>query len=89
MQLLRPAHGPGGIIIAQTCEKAEFDQLGRPGIDLGQIGKGLIDLPRAFDALRRHNFQGLLALEIDYLHPAYASDAHAVTDSLDYMRSIV
>jgi len=53
------------------------------------LGKGLIDLPRAFESLRRHGFQGLLALEIDYLHPAYASDAQAVSDSLAYMRGLL
>lgn len=53
------------------------------------LGRGLIDLPRAFDALRRANYQGLLALEIDYLHPAYTDDAQAVADSLDYLRSLL
>ena len=53
------------------------------------VGKGLIDIPRAFDALRKHNYTGLLALEIDYLHPAYESDERAIADSLDYMRSLL
>ena len=53
------------------------------------LGRGLIDFPRAFEALRRNAYQGLLALEIDYLHPGYASDSQAVSDSLIYMRSIL
>jgi sugar phosphate isomerase/epimerase len=53
------------------------------------LGRGLIDLPRAFDALRRAGYQGLLALEIDYLHPDYTNDAQAVAESLDYMRSLL
>ncbi|WP_341645532.1 sugar phosphate isomerase/epimerase family protein [Thauera sp. SDU_THAU2] len=53
------------------------------------VGRGLIDVPRAFDALRRHGYRGLLALEIDYLHPDYPSDAQAIADSLAYMRSLL
>lgn len=53
------------------------------------VGKGLIDMPRAFAELRKHNYKGLLALEIDYLHPAYESDEKAIADSLDYMRSLL
>ena len=53
------------------------------------VGKGLIDIPRAFDALRKHRYTGLLALEIDYLDPAYESDEKAVADSIDYMRSLL
>ncbi|MFT3717739.1 sugar phosphate isomerase/epimerase family protein [Pseudorhodoferax sp.] len=53
------------------------------------LGRGLIDLPHAFTALRRHGYQGLLALEIDYLHPDYPSDADAIADSLAYMRSLL
>lgn len=56
-----------------------------PSVPLGQ---GLIDLPRAFAELRRHGYSGLLALEIDYLHPAYEDD-QAVADSLNYMRGLL
>lgn len=52
-------------------------------------GQGLINMPRAFDTLRAHKYDGLLALEIDYLHPSYADDAQAVVDSLDYMRGLL
>jgi 3-oxoisoapionate decarboxylase len=53
------------------------------------VGRGLIDIPRAFDALRKHGYDGLLALEIDYLHPAYESDEQAIADSIEYMRSLL
>ncbi len=53
------------------------------------LGKGLIDLPRAFDDLRKHGYTGLLALEIDYLHPDYASDERAIADSIGYMRGLL
>jgi len=57
-----------------------------PSVPLGQ---GLIDIPRAFSDLRKHGYTGLLALEIDYLHPAYESDEKAISDSIDYMRSLL
>ena len=53
------------------------------------LGRGLIDLPRAFGDLRRHGYTGLLALEIDYLHPAYPDADLAIRDSIAYMRGIL
>jgi sugar phosphate isomerase/epimerase len=53
------------------------------------LGRGLIDLPRAFGELRRHGYTGLLALEIDYLHPGYTDGDLAIAESIDYMRSIL
>ncbi|WP_458763515.1 sugar phosphate isomerase/epimerase family protein [Cupriavidus basilensis] len=53
------------------------------------LGKGLIDIPRTFDVLRKHGYTGLLALEIDYLHPAFGGDEQAIADSLDYMRGLL
>jgi len=53
------------------------------------VGKGLIDIPRAFTELRKHDYTGLLALEIDYLHPDYVSDEMAVADSIAYMRGLL
>jgi 3-oxoisoapionate decarboxylase len=53
------------------------------------LGRGLIDLPRAFDALRKHGYDGLLALEIDYLHPAYEGEEAAITESIAYMRGLL
>lgn len=53
------------------------------------VGKGLIDIPQAFAELRKQGYTGLLALEIDYLHPDYASDEQAVADSVNYMRGLL
>jgi sugar phosphate isomerase/epimerase len=52
------------------------------------LGRGLIDIPRAVDDLRRHGYDGLLALEIDYLCPEFPDHAKAVRDSLDYLRAL-
>ncbi len=54
-----------------------------PSVPLGQ---GLIDIPATLRLLRQHGYQGLLALEIDYLHPAHGDEASAIGASLDYLR---
>jgi len=53
------------------------------------VGRGIIDIPRAFAELRKHGYEGLLALEIDYLHPAYESDEQAIAESIQYMRGLL
>lgn len=54
------------------------------------LGKGLIDIPKAFELLRAANYDGVLALEIDYLHPAYGEDAGtAIAESIAYMRQLL
>lgn len=50
------------------------------------LGRGLIDIPRALALLRRANYTGLLALEIDYLHPSYVGEEAAIVQSLSYLR---
>lgn len=57
-----------------------------PSVPLGQ---GLIDIERTLQVLRKHNFTGLLALEIDYLHPAYGDEEQAITASLAYLRKLL
>ncbi|MGE4482260.1 sugar phosphate isomerase/epimerase family protein [Acidocella sp.] len=57
-----------------------------PSVPLGQ---GVIDLPAIFAALRGHGYDGLLALEIDYLDPAHENDEQAIIESLDYMRGLL
>ncbi len=54
-----------------------------PSVPLGQ---GLIDIPATLRVLWQHGYQGLLALEIDYLHPAYDDENRAIGTSLDYLR---
>lgn len=50
------------------------------------LGRGLIDIPKTLQLLRAANYTGLLALEIDYLHPSYAGEETAITESLSYLR---
>ena len=56
-----------------------------PSVPLGQ---GVIDLPAILAMLNKHKYAGLLALEIDYLAPAYvaAGEDAAVKDSIDWLR---
>lgn len=54
-----------------------------PSVPLGQ---GLIDIPATLRLLKQHGYQGLLALEIDYLHPAHGDEMSAIGTSLDYLR---
>lgn len=51
-------------------------------------GEGLIDFPRVLRALARTGYDGLLALELDYLHPAYGSEDDVIIRSLDRMRAL-
>jgi sugar phosphate isomerase/epimerase len=50
------------------------------------VGRGLIDIPFALSELRKANFAGLLAIEIDYLHPDFGSEDSAITKSVAYVK---
>lgn len=52
-------------------------------------GEGIIDFPDALQALGNSGFSGILALEIDYLHPDYPSLDEAIKLSLSRMRSLL
>ena len=52
------------------------------------LGEGLVDIPEVLRLLRQANYTGLLALEIDFLHPKYNEDEDsAVSRSIEYLRS--
>jgi sugar phosphate isomerase/epimerase len=51
------------------------------------LGRGLIDIPRALRALADAGYDGLLALEIDYLHPDFGDEEQAIGESLSYLRT--
>jgi sugar phosphate isomerase/epimerase len=53
------------------------------------LGKGLVDVPAVIDLLRRARYAGLLAVEIDFLHPDYAAEDAAVAQSVRYLRALV
>ena len=53
------------------------------------LGEGLVDLPEILRLLREARYRGLLAFEIDYLHPDYGDEESAVTKSIKHLRSLV
>ncbi len=53
------------------------------------LGEGLVDLPEVIRLLRQAKYKGLLAFEIDYLHPDYGEEEPAVAKSLKYLRSLI
>jgi len=54
------------------------------------IGAGLVDITGTLRVLQAAGYDGLLAVEIDHLHPDYHDDEHAaVRDSVAELRRIV
>lgn len=51
------------------------------------LGEGAVGIPAVLQVLRESGYRGLLAIEIDYLHPRYGSEDAAVAASVDYLRS--
>ena len=52
-------------------------------------GQGLIPLPAIVTFLRDAGYDGLLALEIDYLHPRYKDEETALKDGLAYLKTLL
>jgi 3-oxoisoapionate decarboxylase len=50
------------------------------------LGEGLVQLPEILALLKGSGYAGLLAVEIDYLHPQYESEEVALAKSLGYLR---
>jgi sugar phosphate isomerase/epimerase len=53
------------------------------------LGEGLVDVPEVIRLLKQAKYKGLLAFEIDYLHPDYGAEEPAVAKSLKYLRSLL
>jgi sugar phosphate isomerase/epimerase len=54
------------------------------------VGDGVVDNARLIEKLRGANFSGILAVEIDFLHPNYGDDEHAaVAASVAELRRLV
>ena len=57
------------------------------------VGQGLVELPEILGVLHGHGYTGLLAVEIDYLHPAFRDalrdEEDALRDSLTYLKAAV
>lgn len=49
------------------------------------LGEGLVEIPRILEILHAAGYQGLLAVEIDFLHPRYKSEDRAVARSVRYL----
>jgi sugar phosphate isomerase/epimerase len=53
------------------------------------LGEGLVDLGRVVGLLRRAGYRGLLAIEVDYLHPDYGDEDRAVAASVKYLKELL
>ncbi|MGQ9502001.1 MAG: sugar phosphate isomerase/epimerase family protein [Anaerolineae bacterium] len=52
------------------------------------IGQGIINIPALVDALLAGGYQGLFAIELDYMDPKYPDEDWAVEESVKYLYSL-
>ena len=53
------------------------------------VGKGVVNIPGIIEVLEKENYQGLYAIEIDYMDPVFGDDTDkAVSDSVDYLKTL-
>lgn len=53
------------------------------------LDHGAVDIAEVVRLLQAANYTGLLAVEVDYLHPAYGDEDTAVARSFDYLRTLL
>jgi sugar phosphate isomerase/epimerase len=53
------------------------------------IGAGLVDIAKVIGFLKKARYDGLLAIEVDYLHPGYGEEDRAVAKSVAALRSML
>ncbi len=53
------------------------------------LGEGLVNVAGVIEVLKKAKYKGLLAIEVDYLHPKYGEEDRAVGRSVKYLRSLV
>jgi sugar phosphate isomerase/epimerase len=53
------------------------------------LGRGLVDIGKVVGYLRKARYKGLLAIEVDFLHPDYGNEDKAVAASVKYLRQVV
>jgi sugar phosphate isomerase/epimerase len=53
------------------------------------LGEGLVDIAAIVGMLRKAKYKGLLAIEVDFLHPDYGAEDRAVARSVTYLRSLL
>jgi len=52
------------------------------------IGKGMLDIPALINTLDRAGYDGIYAIEFDYLDPKYADEDAALVESVEYLKSL-
>jgi sugar phosphate isomerase/epimerase len=52
------------------------------------VGAGCINMPALVDELEKVGYPGMLAIELDYLHPDYEDDDQAVAQSVRYLQDL-
>ena len=53
------------------------------------LGRGLVDLKAVLRALRKARYKGLLAIEVDVLHPDHGEEDRAVAGSVRHLRELM
>src|SRR5947209_3739201 len=53
------------------------------------LGKGLVDIVGVVELLRKARYQGLLAIEVDFLHPDFGDEDSAVAKSVKYLKGVL
>jgi len=53
------------------------------------LGKGLVDIGQILGFLKKAGYQGLLAIEVDFLHPDYGEEDRAVAASVKYLKDLL
>lgn len=53
------------------------------------LGKGVVDIPAVVAVLNQVGYEGLLAIEVDFLHPGYGDEQKAVRQSVHYLKTLL
>jgi sugar phosphate isomerase/epimerase len=53
------------------------------------LGKGIVDIGRVLALLRKAGYKGLLAIEVDFLHPDHGDEDRAVAASVKYLKGLL
>jgi sugar phosphate isomerase/epimerase len=53
------------------------------------LGKGLVDIPQVLGFLKKAHYRGLLAIEVDFLHPDFGEEDRAVAASVRYLKGLL
>ncbi|NQU24077.1 MAG: sugar phosphate isomerase/epimerase [Candidatus Nealsonbacteria bacterium] len=52
------------------------------------VGKGVVNMPGLIKVLEDFGYDGLFAIEIDYLHPDYEDEDPGVAESVEYLKQV-